>query len=401
MESIYKEYKISPLLLTFRNREIEVLYRDECSVKHRKFYLTGMLLSFFSWINLIIEFNNTTWMKYHHLSGILIMILLIYLSILIFLILFNRFSRLHHLLCAIANLFAGHLITYIGYKYQQFITVSAVLLAVAFFAFFIIRIRFYVAVPIVLSYLLFSIYTMSILDETQLPNKSYMLSGPVAIFLICVIGGYYLERATREIFIQRLIIKSLVYNTLPKGIADRMEAGEREIVDFHDDVTICFVDMVDFTNFAKLHTPKELLTILNHLFTTFDDITQKYGGEKIKTIGDSYMLAFGVPSPMDNQSDRAVQCAQEMIKFTNGLDIKIRVGIHRGEVVAGVIGTKKYLYDLWGDSVNVASRLESHGKPNKIQISQPVYEKLTDKTITQKIKPIVIKGWGEIETWII
>lgn len=408
MESIYNEYKISPIWLIFSNRDIERVYRDECIVKHRKFYLTGMILSLFSWINLSLEFNSTTSMGYQDLSSILVMILLLYLAVLITLILLNSFPHIHHHMCAIANLYAGHLIVYIGFKYQLYITVSAVLLAIAFFAFFIIRIRFYVAVPIVFSYIIYAVYTLIILDETLLPDKNnYMVSGPFVIFFICVMGGYYLERTSRELFVQRQIIKSLIYNTLPKEIADRMEAGEQGIVNFHDDVTIVFIDMVDFTTFAKSQKPTEVLTILNDLFSSFDTITQKYGGEKIKTIGDAYMLAFGVPSPIDNQSDRAVNCAKEMIECVEEYsesemkDIKIRVGIHRGEVVAGVIGKKKYLYDLWGDSVNIASRLESHGYPNTIQLSEAVYIHLTDRNIAKKIDPIVIKGWGKIDTWVI
>lgn len=402
-----EQYRYSPISLDFKDKKYENLYRDETSTKHRIFYLIGMILSLLGWVNLLIELKYTKDLSFNNIAGYLIILLILLILFIITIIVSKKMTRQYHSLCSFANLYAGHLVVYIGIKYELLISVSSFLLAVAFFAVFIIRIRIKVASPIIASYLIYSFFAIDFVESLSDFEKSFMATGPIIISLICFIGGYILEKSSREVFIQKRIIKSLIYNTLPKKIADRIEAGEKYIADFHKEVTILFLDIKGFTTLAKSNSPEFVLKLLNDLFTKFDSITKRYRGEKIKTIGDSYMLAFGVPDFIENQSDLAVECGKEMIKLVKkysndiGKEIEVRIGIHKGEVIAGVIGKEKLLYDLWGDTVNIASRMESHGVTNSIQISEAVYKDLTSKSDIKERGVIDIKGWGEIKTWLI
>lgn len=402
-----EQYCYSPITLDFKNIKYEKLYREETSRKHRVFYLIGMILSLLGWVNLLVELKYTKSFNFNNISGYLVILLIVLILFIITVILLKKVSWLYHSLCSFANLFAGHLVVYIGIKYELLISVSSFLLAVAFFAVFIIRIRIKIAAPIIVSYLFYSYIAIGLVESINDFEKSFMATGPLIISLICFIGGYILEKSSRDVFIQKRIIKSLIYNTLPKTIADRIEAGEKYIADSYKEVTILFLDIKGFTTFAKSKTPEFVLKLLNNLFTEFDIITRKFNGEKIKTIGDSYMLAFGVPEFIENQSDLAVNCGKEMIKLVKKYSedieeqIEVRIGIHKGEVIAGVIGKEKLLYDLWGDTVNIASRMESHGVTNSIQISEAVYKDLTSKSDIKERGVIDIKGWGEIKTWLI
>ncbi len=195
----------------------------------------------------------------------------------------------------------------------------------------------------------------------------------------------------------------LLLSILPKAIAERMKQGEQGIVNHYDSVSILFCDIVGFTQYASKTTPQKLVKLLNLLFSTFDTLCVKNGVEKIKTIGDSYMAVAGLPNPTDNPVKRLVQLGFDMLDSVAELklNIQVRIGIHVGEVVAGVIGSQKFSYDLWGDAVNLASRLESSGVPGKIHVSAEVKVALGDayNYIDQGEK--TLKGKGNIRTFLI
>jgi adenylate cyclase len=199
--------------------------------------------------------------------------------------------------------------------------------------------------------------------------------------------------------------ESLLLNILPRSIAERLKAETRTIADQFSSASILFADVVDFTPLAERLPPTEVVGVLDHLFSHFDVLAERYGLEKIKTIGDCYMVASGVPTP---RSDHAcalasmaldMQAAMRSAGDVGQLGLDLRVGINSGPVVAGVIGRKRFLYDLWGDAVNVASRMESHGTSGRIQISRATKELVEDEFICEPRGTISLKGKGEMEAW--
>jgi guanylate cyclase len=198
---------------------------------------------------------------------------------------------------------------------------------------------------------------------------------------------------------------NLLLNILPRSIADRLKAETRTIADQFSSASILFADVVDFTPLAERLPPGEVVGMLDRLFSHFDVLADRHGLEKIKTIGDCYMVAAGVPSPRPDHA-RALalmafdmQTAMRSVDEVGQLGLELRIGINSGPVVAGVIGRKRFLYDLWGDAVNTASRMESHGASGRIQITRATKELLDDEFVCEPRGTIPIKGKGEIETW--
>ena len=199
----------------------------------------------------------------------------------------------------------------------------------------------------------------------------------------------------------------LLLNILPSSIVDRINNGEKDISDSFSQSTILFADIVNFTPMSEDMGAKDLIDVLAAIFTRFDELTQKHGLEKIKTIGDSYMVAGGLPIPVEDHADRVADLALEMqdeLKLINqrlGRELNIRIGVNSGPVVAGVIGQKKFIYDLWGDTVNVAARMESHGLDGAIQVSQSTYELLRGRYLFEGRGSIAIKGKGMMKAYML
>jgi adenylate cyclase len=199
--------------------------------------------------------------------------------------------------------------------------------------------------------------------------------------------------------------EALLVNVLPGSIAARLKATDRTIADHFDATSILFADVVDFTPLSQLLPPTEMVDILDRLFSHFDELVERHGLEKIKTVGDCYMAAAGVPDPHADHARRAALLALDMreavatsaVPGREGLEL--RIGINSGPVVAGVIGRKRFIYDLWSDAVNTASRMESHGTPGEIQITGATYELLKDEFVCRPRGTIVVKGKGEMQTW--
>ncbi len=201
--------------------------------------------------------------------------------------------------------------------------------------------------------------------------------------------------------------EELLLNVLPAPIANRLRGGEQGIADGFAEVTVAFADLVGFTALSSEMPPADVVTLLNGLFTRFDTAAQEIGIEKIKTVGDAYMAVCGLPVPVPNHAERMVRMAIRMVHITrehameHGVSMKLRVGINSGPVVAGVIGKSKYIYDLWGDTVNLASRMESGGIPDSVQVTRPVYEKLKDQFVFEARGEIEVKGKGNVEAWVL
>lgn len=199
----------------------------------------------------------------------------------------------------------------------------------------------------------------------------------------------------------------LLLNVLPKTIATRLMGGEKLIADRFERVTVLFADIAGFTPLSQAVSPEELVGLLDTIFSEFDMIAERHGLEKIKTIGDCYMLVGGLPEPLADHCERVARAALEMQAVITGLNealslnVGLRIGMHTGAVVAGVIGKRKFAYDLWGDTVNTASRMESHGETGKIQISEECRRVLQANFVLKERGEIEVKGKGTMRTWFL
>ena len=243
--------------------------------------------------------------------------------------------------------------------------------------------------------------------EVEAGGRTYVLLpvdvpefGFVNVYGTDITAAKELERLHRE-------NERLLLNILPEPIADRLRRGERLIADRFDDVTLLFADIVGFTELSSSLRPDELVAVLNEVFTVFDDLVEEHGLEKVKTIGDAYMVVGGLTDPSPDHPERVARMAVALaarvaaIDAASVLGIRFRVGINCGPVVAGVIGTKKFIYDIWGDTVNLASRMESTGVPGRVQVSAAVEERLRARFRLASRGLVEIKGKGFLPTWFL
>jgi guanylate cyclase len=201
--------------------------------------------------------------------------------------------------------------------------------------------------------------------------------------------------------------ETLLLNILPKEIAAILKNESRTIADHYDEASVLFADMVGFTQLSAELPPVEMVEMLNEAFSYFDSLLDKYGVEKIRTIGDNYMVASGVPKSRPDHAQALVHMAVEMRDFIeghtfqNGKLVSFRIGINSGSMIAGVIGKRKFVYDVWGDAVNIASRMESHGMGGMIQITRTTYELIKDYFTCDQRGTVQVKGKGEMEVWLV
>lgn len=214
--------------------------------------------------------------------------------------------------------------------------------------------------------------------------------------------SYYLKLQAEQEKSERLLL-----NILPKPIADRLKRGESTIVDAFPEVTVLFADLAGFTGLSTTLSPADLVGWLNEVFSEFDALAEQHGLEKIKTIGDAYMAVGGLPTPRKDHAFCAANMALDMqsaisrINARNKSALRIRVGLHSGPVIAGIIGTKKFIYDLWGDTVNTASRMESHGHPGHIQVTEATYQLVKDQFFMVRRGSVEVKGKGHMTTYLL
>jgi Adenylate cyclase, family 3 (some proteins contain HAMP domain) len=231
--------------------------------------------------------------------------------------------------------------------------------------------------------------------------------------VIGMFGSYYLERYTRRDFLQKYTIQAqrdqadkLLYNILPERIAEKLKQSHETIAEEFNSVSVLFADIANFTPISARFGPYEVVDMLNELFSHFDELVDKYGVEKIQVAGDAYMVAAGVPTFRPDHATVLAQLALDMLKYVKEEEflggkhpIEIRIGLNSGSLIGGVIGRKKYFYALWGDMVNIASRMQSHGEVGKIQITRDTYELVKDDFECEYIGEIAIKGKGNMEAW--
>jgi adenylate cyclase len=216
-----------------------------------------------------------------------------------------------------------------------------------------------------------------------------------------------LQQEKQLLEIEKEKSERLLLNILPQPIAERLKHGERNIAERFAEVTVLFADIVDFTLLANETDPEDLVTLLNELFSRFDRLAERHGLEKIKTIGDSYLVVGGLPLPRPDHAEAVAEMALEMLASVrdlnsdSGIDLRVRIGLNTGPVVAGVIGRKKFTYDLWGSAVNLASRMQSHGLPNHIHLSEGTRRLLRDHFKVTARGTVHCKGLGEVRSYLL
>jgi class 3 adenylate cyclase len=229
-----------------------------------------------------------------------------------------------------------------------------------------------------------------------------------------------LEQSRRRVFTQDIVIRqqadslrlekdradALLVNILPQSMSSRLIAGERTIADAYPAVTVLFADIVGFTQLTRRLPAEDVVGMLGRLFARFDELVAERGLEKIKTIGDAYMVAGGLPEPIDDHAARVVDLGLAMIEAASHeggrmAGLQLRVGVHSGPVIGGVIGSRKFAFDVWGETVNVASRLESQGVAGRVQVSSRTWELVRDRFDAEDRGPIHLRGYGLLETFVI
>jgi class 3 adenylate cyclase len=220
-------------------------------------------------------------------------------------------------------------------------------------------------------------------------------------------GRRALDQEHRLLVAEQDRSERLLLNVLPAPIAARLKQGEAVIADRFPEVTVLFADLAGYTASSDRSSPERLVQVLGDLFTAFDGLAQRHGLEKIKTVGDAYMVAGGLPVPRPDHAEAVAEMAlavrEEVGRHLDpsGQPLAVRIGIDTGPVVAGVIGTTKFSYDLWGDTVNTASRMESHGVVGCIQVTERTYRRLRDRYHFERRGPVQVKGKGELVTWFL
>ncbi|MEA2554455.1 MAG: adenylate cyclase [Fimbriimonadaceae bacterium] len=328
---------------------------------------------------------------------------------------FSHYSQIVMSTLAVVISFSFLIVQHIGpteFYVRQSVIPS---LFVIFGVFTIARLRFWNAVftAALVSFLsLYWIHSVRPLPADVELEKTVYLG---FAYILGLAAAYPTDRALRRDFLlSRLLAEekdrseTLLANVLPEPIAEELKHGWGVIAESHESATVLFADVVNFTPFAATQPPDKVVGFLNGIFSKFDGLVERHGLEKIKTVGDAYMVAGGLPKPRANHLEAMALLALDMhavMASTVGPDgspMKIRIGIHTGPLVAGVIGTRKFLYDLWGDTVNTASRMESHGIGGQIQVTEEVVRALEDRFEFERRGLVQVKGKGEICTfWLV
>ena len=265
------------------------------------------------------------------------------------------------------------------------------------------------AISVVVYMLLYFFYGQQIPPST-LMGLFYIPNTVVALLICITTMAYYTQNLERtEIALAQAHAQSenLLHNVMPSVIADRLKNGSATIADGFNEASVLFADIEGFTNYSEAHSPAEVVKILNGIFSHLDTLVQKHKLEKIKTIGDAYMVAAGIPVYREDHAEAiaafAIDVRQAFDDYTraNNIHLRLRIGINSGPVIAGVIGRLRFLYDLWGDCVNTASRMESHGIPGEIQVTEATYEMIRDKFNFEERGVIEVKGKGKMRTYLL
>ncbi|MBS0617785.1 MAG: adenylate/guanylate cyclase domain-containing protein [Spirochaetes bacterium] len=294
------------------------------------------------------------------------------------------------------------------------------IICILIYAFAMLRLRtFFSFVASLVVLVEFSAYVIFV---RPMPLSDFVFSLALAGFVNTggFVSVFFFERNSRTEFLQSRTIEeqglqlaaekkkseALLLNVLPESVANRLLSGERTIADYFDSVSVLFADIVGFTKLSRRLDPNQLVQLLNRVFSHFDSLASVLGLEKIKTIGDAYMVGAGLPQAADDHAERCFEMAQGMLRIldeenkTLAEPLHLRIGIASGPVVAGVIGQNKFIYDLWGDTVNTASRMESAGVPGEIHITESTRAALGARASYVDRGEIEIKGIGKMRTYL-
>lgn len=285
---------------------------------------------------------------------------------------------------------------------------------VLLFPFYGRRVRLWLSAVLILALIVLSSVTIGKGPIHPIANEwiIFLFINNVLIFasvVVAIIASYELAVVKAEDAMQEEFDRAemLLLNILPVEIASRLKAHEEPLADTHENVSVLFADLAGFTDISRKLTADELVNLLNDLFSRFDKLANKHGAEKIKTIGDAYMVATGLSGSMADHAEKIGDLALDMqrafgdFRQENQVDLKLRIGVHSGSVTAGVIGKQKFSYDLWGDTVNIASRMESEGIPDQIQISAETWKMLSERFRTTSRGEIQVKGHRPRTTYLL
>jgi adenylate cyclase len=244
---------------------------------------------------------------------------------------------------------------------------------------------------------------------SRFERSVFLLNVSVPLMFITIIALYYArfaEESENRIAEAKGKADYLLGNILPQPIIHKLYEEPGYIAEEYREVAVLFADVIGFTPATADRSPREVVAFLNTLFSKFDEIADRYSLEKIKTIGDAYMITAGLPEPVPNPSRSIAECALDIMDLAQeesffGQPLALRIGLHTGPVVAGIIGKKKFSYDLWGDTVNTAARMESHGEAGKIHTTDTVFRKLSSEYRFENRGQVEIKGKGLLETWFL
>src|SRR5688572_24144240 len=403
-------------------REIEKLFREEyhantVSTTRLALVLGLILFSLFGILDIYavpISRNAVWFIRY-----VIVAPFIIFALIMTYTATFQKYTQL--LMCMVIAVSGLGIVTIIGITQDsefasRFYFTGLIL--VSMWAYGLSRLRFWYAV--IANLLIIAGYEYAIIEVKQLlASETGIVIFTMHNFfflganIIGIFTSYNLERYTRRDFLQKHTIQAereqsdkLLYNVLPERIAEKLKQSNQTIAEEFSSASVLFADIVNFTPISARFDPLEVVEMLNELFSHFDELVDKYSVEKIQVAGDGYMVAAGVPTPRKNHAVVLVHLALEMLEYVKRQEflggkhaIEIRIGINSGPVIGGVIGRKKFVYALWGDMVNTASRMESHGASGKIQITRATYELVRDRFECEYVGEISIKGKGKMEAW--
>ncbi|XOV66333.1 MAG: adenylate/guanylate cyclase domain-containing protein [Fluviicola sp.] len=405
--------------LFFKDKNLEKEFRESYDKSVRVPLRYGIIISILSWFGAIPLIYFIIPKDFSYLALLTVGVIGSFFGFIILSTYSSRFTGYYHFLGACSNAWAGLYAIFLCSKFPNGdAAILPVLIFIIFFGWYMIRLRWIAGFAAALTYVI--AYNLYILLYADLQQEQVMLFSFVAwiTLIFALLAGRIAEHKSRLTWIQGKTIReqnetiarekeaseNLLRNMLPTFIADQLKENPKVIADSHDDVSVLFADLAGFTRLASDLHPDKVVQILNQIFSRFDALSEKHQLEKIKTLGDGYMAAGGLLKKEDHLQ-RIALLSLDMIEFMETtpeikkLGLKIRIGIHVGPVVAGVIGTRRYTYDLWGDTVNLASRMESQGEVGQVTVSEPVAQRLKSDFQFQKRDLIHIKGKGDMQTF--
>jgi class 3 adenylate cyclase len=410
------------LSLRFKDKDLESQFHESYDKGVRLPLRYGMLISILAWVASIVLVSFVIPDQFVHLITLTSSIILSVFVLIAYTTYNKAFGGYYHILGAFSNAWAGLFAIYFCHQFPTGENLTLpVLIFIIFFGSYMIRLRWIAGCVAALTYTIG--YHVYIALYTDLSSDQVIQYAFVAwlTLLFAILAGRVAEYNNRVSFVQRKTIREqgviieeekeasekLLANMLPPFIAKRLKEDQAVIADNHNDASVLFADLVGFTELSSKLPARKLVDILNHIFSKFDALTERHELEKIKTIGDGYMVAGGLTKNKVDHLTRMASLSLEMIEFLKSdthikeLNLKIRIGINSGNVIAGVIGIKKYTYDLWGDTVNTASRMESQGEIGRVHVSEVVKLRLDSNFDFEKRDIIKIKGKGDAQTYFL